>query len=314
MATGTNKAFDRRYWIVSPNVNNDDTVDAWRRLSATKHVAFMGWGVDHRIGRRFVQEIKPNDVILIARRHKGRPDFVGFGIVEGASHRRASFHTPTKRYGSFRTLRAFQKTSPPARIPLIKALNHTMALVQLYPERSSSHRKLCDWMNMRLRHGKTINARKPSADRRQRRAHFTLLSLPTSGQLDYQVQTRAKTVRAQKIEARLVRDYENWLRGKGRDLERHQFEGGLICDAFERKRKHLIEAKSSSRREYIRMGVGQLLDYAHQVKPKRGRLKLALLLPRKPPPEAIEWLAPIKVKVIWRDGKQFRDNAGGRFI
>jgi len=313
LATGINNRFDRRYWVVSPNVHNDDTVDAWRRLSAAKHVAFMGWGVDRPIGKRFVEAIKPNDVILIARRHKGQPDFVGFGIVEGASRRRASFHTPTKRYGSFRRLRAFQTTFPPARIPLMEALNHTRALIQLDPERSSAHGKLCAWMDMRLRHGKTADARLPSEYRGRRRATFKRLPLPTSGQLDYQVQTRAKTARAQKIETRLVRDYENWLRGKGRDLERHQFDGGLICDAFEPKRKHLIEAKSSTKREYIRMGVGQLLDYAHQVNPRRGRVRLALLLPRKPPPGAIEWLIPIKIKVIWRDGKHFRDNAGGRF-
>lgn len=313
MAGETNKISDRRYWVVSPNVHNDDTVDAWRRLSAARHVAFMGWGLDHPIGKRFVEVIGPNDVILIARRHRGRPDFVGFGIVEGASHRRASFQTPTKRYGSFRHLRAFQDTFPPARIPLMQALNHTMALVQLHPQRSSDHKKLCAWMNVRLRHGKHVSARKPREYRGKGRATFKPLPLPDSGQLDYLVQTEAKTIRAKKIETRLVQEYEEWLRGKGRNLERHQFDGGLVCDAFEPKRKHLIEAKSSTRREYIRMGLGQLLDYAHQIRPRWGDVRLALLLPRKPPKRAVDWLAPIRVNVIWREGNRFRDNADGRF-
>ena len=39
---------------------------------------------------------------------------------------------------------------------------------------------------------------------------------------------------------------------------------GLCCDRFEKKRHNLIEAKSSTKREYIRMAVGQLLDYAYQ--------------------------------------------------
>src|SRR5688572_13678087 len=35
---------DRSYWVVSPNVkNNERTVSDWRQASVREHAAFMGW-------------------------------------------------------------------------------------------------------------------------------------------------------------------------------------------------------------------------------------------------------------------------------
>lgn len=62
-------AFERHYWVVSQNLypNKDKTASEWARASVLGQVAFMGWGLDHPIGKKFARKILPGDVILIAR-------------------------------------------------------------------------------------------------------------------------------------------------------------------------------------------------------------------------------------------------------
>jgi len=64
----------------------------------------------------------------------------------------------------------------------------------------------------------------------------------------------------------------------------------LKCDAFEKARKNLIEAKSANSREHLRMAIGQLLDYEWQGKAKWGELHKAILVPDRPSEDEIEWL------------------------
>jgi len=86
-----------------------------------------------------------------------------------------------------------------------------------------------------------------------------------------------------------------------------------VCDAHEKDRNNLIEAKASNRREYIRMAVGQLLDYAFLGKEKFGTPYMAILLPKKPEPEILTWLHGLKISVIWKQRRTFVDNARGQF-
>jgi hypothetical protein len=57
----------------------------------------MGWGLDHVIGRRFAKKVAPEDVILIARRHNGKPEIVGLGVVQGSAELESA-GGKTKRY------------------------------------------------------------------------------------------------------------------------------------------------------------------------------------------------------------------------
>src|SRR5688572_3189620 len=88
---------DRAYWVVSPNVkNNNRSVGEWRQASIETRAAFMGWNPDDpehlQIGPKFAGKvpggIEPGDVILIARRSGGTPEVVGFGVVDGAARTR----------------------------------------------------------------------------------------------------------------------------------------------------------------------------------------------------------------------------------
>jgi len=87
----------------------------------------------------------------------------------------------------------------------------------------------------------------------------------------------------------------------------------LRCDAFEAERKNLIEAKCSVRREYIRMAVGQLLEYAFLGRERFGACNKAILLPEKPDLHSIEWLSDFHINVIWKEKNAFLDDANGQF-
>jgi hypothetical protein len=316
----TSNDLSRRYWIVSPNVKyNDKTIGEWRNASLRFGVAFMGWEPDNydhgQMGPKFAGfsgGIKPGDVILIARRHDNEPDIVGFGVVRGDYEQHLKGFKPpeNEQFGSLRKLRPFKPWSrPPQGVPLIDALGHTMAMVQLHPEKSESHNKVCDWMDRQLRNrNKLASAGRPSANR----DIVSIVDQRKNPQLDYQVQTKAEKIKAEKTEFKLLQEYARWLEQQGRKLSAARY-GSLECDGYEKKRGNLIEAKSSIGREHIRMAVGQILDYAFQGRKKFGDPKKALLLPKKPAPVIEEWLKHLEIALVWREGDVFLDNANGQF-
>ena len=304
-------AASRSYWVVSPNVGfNNATIPQWRQVVQRTHAAFMGWGKDHAIGMRFITAIERGDIILIARRHKGQPEVFGFGIDAGACRKKLDGVDTPQRYSSARRLSRFTSLNhAPSHVPLMEALGHTAALAQLHPDRNPHHKKVCQWLERHL--DKAIPpAKEPS------RSTVTAVEAPHNQQLDYVFRSKRAITKAIRREAKLVEAYRYWLQKQGRTLEILKYHHGLCCDGFEATRRNLIEAKSSTRREHIRMAVGQLLDYAFQSNARFGPLKMAILLPRKPDDTDLEkWLrsAPLKIHLIWHDKKTFHDNAHGQF-
>lgn len=304
----------RRFWVVSPNVRYDPrTVSDWRQTSVTYKAAFMGWAPNdpsHDLGRKFASVIKPNDVILIARRYQKRPEVVGFGVVVGKSRRSLRGLKTPQTFGSLRVLSPFIAFNElPARLPLMDALNQITALHELHPETSPSHHKICTWMERRLL-GNTGTSKKGMPTRQN--AATTLASLPHNNQLEYEVRTRSSVRRARKIEAQLLLRYQAWLRQQDRELVTIRYRN-ITCDAYETKRRNLIEAKCSADREYARMAVGQLLDYAFQGRKSLGRPNLAILLPTKPNQGVIDWLLDLRIGVVWEQNESFVDNMNGQF-
>jgi hypothetical protein len=135
---------------------------------------------------------------------------------------------------------------------------------------------------------------------------------PQHHQLDFLVRSKKLMRRARKNEELLLIAYRNWLDSHGRKLRSAKY-GKLQCDAFEERRRNLIEAKSSASREHIRMAVGQLLDYAFQIRKQFRDVNMAVLLPRKPDWHTVDWLPKLKIAVIWREKSAFLDNAKGKF-
>jgi len=61
------------------------------------------------------------------------------------------------------------------------------------------------------------------------------------------------------------------------------------------------------------MAVGQLLDYAYQGRVKFENVRKAILLPRKPGPDIVEWLKSLSIDVVWREEAKFFDTSNGQF-
>jgi len=97
-------------------------------------------------------------------------------------------------------------------------------------------------------------------------------------------------------EAKLVAMYEKSL---GRPLQVYsvRLKDGpmLVCDAYDKVTDTLIEAKSSSSRQDIRMAIGQLFDYQKFLKPGA---KLAILLPAAPEKSASDLLSDLGIKIL----------------
>ena len=128
----------------------------------------------------------------------------------------------------------------------------------------------------------------------------TVIGAPENHQLDYEVRTKCEVITAKKIEAELLENNILAEAKEPRAFARNTVDFGAMRTF--RETRNLIEAKSSSRREHIRMAVRQLLDYAFQGRKKLGDSNKAILLPKKPNPAAVKWLEPLKIKIIWRDG------------
>jgi hypothetical protein len=307
------------FWVVSPNVrNNNRTVSAWKQASLNFEAAFMGYRPDDRghmaIGYKFAEEIRAGDIVLIARRHKRKPDLIGFGVVKGKFKKGLrGFKAPESWHGSLRLLSPFKAVATLlggiSRKSISNILKHTAALRKLHPERNQQHKVVCDWMERSV--GLKAGARKHQ-ERVTQRKSAQLLDHSHEGELEYQVRTKASVKRATKKEEKLVRQYLEWLEERNRNVK-VMSDGQLRCDVYEKDRNNLIEAKASPKREYIRMAVGQLIDYAYVGRAVFGKPHMAILLPRKPDLKQLEWL-PKQIRVVWKKGKIFDDNANKGFV
>jgi hypothetical protein len=314
---------ERRYWRVSPNVmNNEKTVSEWKRMSRELHAAFMGYAPEDQSGRaagyKFAHVVRPGDVVLIARSSDKVPDLVGVGVVTGQYRTSLKgFSKPRqdgKWAGSLRTLSSFHPIAKAGKAIRVKRVLGRPALVELRPSRSEYEKAVCAWLDTLV--GKQRRTRKPrstpnptSETGRAKRSS----KRPEHRELEFEVRTAAQLRRAIKKEEQLVRAYEMFLEKKGRFLGATWY-GRLQCDGYESARRNLIEAKSSVKREYIRMAVGQLLDYFHLGRDGAGKTNLGILLPSRPDRALERWLKDsLSISVIWKTTTGFQDNAGRQF-
>ena len=72
---------NRNYWVVSPNVKNNDEENRWKEFLSTNPYSFIGWDEDNQFGNTFINTIKNGDVILNAQRKNWNPHVFGIGIV-----------------------------------------------------------------------------------------------------------------------------------------------------------------------------------------------------------------------------------------
>jgi hypothetical protein len=143
---------------------------------------------------------------------------------------------------------------------------------------------------------------KPSKNGRQRSTR-TERRLP--GELPpTEITTEAGRHKIEFIERKLVADYA--ARHGGELVPKAWTIGStgerIECDIFDAARNEIVEAKAGATRWYVRMALGQLLDYRRHEPP---RPNIAVLLPELPNKDLQDLLIEHGVTIIYQDGKEF---------
>lgn len=120
----------------------------------------------------------------------------------------------------------------------------------------------------------------------------------------YVVSPPAEPTEYLRREAALVRRYADWLHDRGRTYGRQRIGipgelSALYTDLYDNSLEELIEAKATSSRNSIRVGLGQLLDYARFVVHDRR----SLLVPAVPRPDLLELLRLYGCGCIWETSR-----------
>lgn len=324
-----------RYWVVSPNIGNKNKRSAslkfWIETVLRNRSAYMGWSTDKPMGRRFA-EIAPGDLILIAhgpmKDHGANRRLVACGTVRTNVKnidRRVDDEAPTG-HSQYVTLDPFLSLDEDPRrcgIPLIRTSQdgnpQPPAVFELSPDDPNhpGNVELSNWLKKRL--GKASATGKSGA--KASLASVTANTVSTDGEgntEEHQVNTKKQMTMALHRENKLVKEFRQALKKKGRDTTRLRYVTGgntLYCDVYDPDKRHLIEAKGSVSREDIRMAIGQLFDYKRLTQQAgKGKSRLAVLLPERPALEIEQLLKSLKIGVIWKNGRAFSDNCGGALV
>lgn len=318
-----------RFWIVSANVNRSGTtLRPWINTILSKGTAYMGWAEDDPKGAVFATIVR-GDFVLIAygsmRNHGAQRRLVACGKV--------ILNQPTSdprvrdlRHSQFAQLDPFLPLNEdPADCGIsLTGTSHDgnpqpPAIFELDPDdpRHTGNRALCAWLDRQLNGA--------AARRRGGAANPSNTVTANSVRIDadancesYEVANREQVIRAQRDEQQLVNEFVAALRRRRISAERLRYtsgEGIFYCDVYVGDRGHLIEAKSSTSREDIRMAIGQLFDYKRLTQ-QAGKVvrRVAVLLPERPATDMLELLTSLNIGVVWRNGRTFSDNCGGALV
>ena len=86
--------------------------------------------------------------------------------------------------------------------------------------------------------------------------------------------------------------------------------GMLEPDFWVTSMKLVVEAKASSAREYVRTGIGQVLDYANLSNIENTDFKPALLFPNKPSDDLCKLIYRLGILLIVESESGFEFNEG----
>lgn len=116
-------------------------------------------------------------------------------------------------------------------------------------------------------------------------------------------------VAVQRREGQLTRAFQEHLAAAGHTYHRYQITvegvpGSLMTDVYDATDNVLYEAKGHSRRNDIRLAMGQLFDYRRHVKTPPG-LRLALLLPDDPGKDLRDLLAAERIHLVVQNEEGF---------
>lgn len=113
---------------------------------------------------------------------------------------------------------------------------------------------------------------------------------------------------AKREEFSLQNRFASWRREQGHDLKRLELPVGrtvLVPDFYDATAAEIIEAKKSPARGFIRLAIGQSLDYVNNAHKFGIEATPSILIPGKPEPDLVDLCAVHKIGLWVPDGEQF---------
>lgn len=74
----------RRYWVISPNANNDGDIKYWINRSIDENRVFVGYDSEKKHGNTFENKIQNGDYIIIAHGARDDRNLYLCGIVDSS--------------------------------------------------------------------------------------------------------------------------------------------------------------------------------------------------------------------------------------
>ncbi|GAA2983424.1 hypothetical protein GCM10010460_19180 [Microbacterium terrae] len=111
-----------------------------------------------------------------------------------------------------------------------------------------------------------------------------------------------------RVEFQLQADFGKWLTDRGTPPSRLRLpiSGSIIePDMYVEAEGWVVEAKKSTGREYVRMAIGQVLDYTHNARGLDAHVTPMILLPSHTEPDLHQLSADLGITVALRDGDSF---------
>lgn len=124
--------------------------------------------------------------------------------------------------------------------------------------------------------------------------------------------TQSSTTIATRREAQLQNRYFQFLKNKGKEVGTVQISipesnAPLRADLVNKTDFQVIEVKAGVTRGYIREAIGQVLEYAYQLKRIRNESWTPLiLLPGRPSEELVGFVKSLGIELVWEEGEGFR--------
>lgn len=72
---------NKNYWVISPNVKNNNEVEDWRKFLSKYPLVCMGWSPDDKGGDSFHKEMNIDDVVIVAQRQSWNWNIYSLGMV-----------------------------------------------------------------------------------------------------------------------------------------------------------------------------------------------------------------------------------------
>lgn len=134
-------------------------------------------------------------------------------------------------------------------------------------------------------------------------------STPAVSDVIYEPEVRDEGARVVTREEFVLQgDLAAWLGSIGTPpalLPLRSSDGVVHPDLFVPDRGWIVEAKRSTDREYVRMAIGQVLDYCHLATSAGLPATPVILLPSRPPVDLTALVGALGITIIYRDSTGF---------